>query len=407
MNSHSDSPRAQARPKIRLDPVGFWSYARHNEDLSEGRLADILRQIKAELASRFGRLEIFQDNRELRHGDAWEARIGEWIDRSTFFIPILTPHFILSEWCMREVEMFLAREQQLFDAYPDLPRTSRIFPIHYVDIDGATSIRPDLVAKLVERNWFDMRELRYAERVDVGPVGREIGSYAKTIRELLMIEVDRPLTAEEVAAREAEGAREAEARQRRAEIEAAEREIEQAKAQRLREEAEARHREAEALRAALATEKRKARRRLIARMKPHVPWIAFGTLAVAAYILIASSGLLGDDGPFARPAPSATAASTPAAESAPPDKSAVAKRPPANIWLAGTWGLNGNCSNATMITYGTRIAVTTGGDTDYYEPSRIDQDEIVAPGVRFVQTAPDRLKIKYPGYEPEFARCRN
>ncbi|MEZ0243482.1 MAG: toll/interleukin-1 receptor domain-containing protein, partial [Sphingomonas sp.] len=226
MDSHSDSKRAPARPKIRLDPVGFWSYARHNEDLSEGRLADILRQIKAELASRFGRLEIFQDNRELRHGDAWESRIGEWIDRSTFFIPILTPHFILSEWCMREVEMFLAREQQLFEAHPDLPRTSRIFPIHYVDIDGATSIRPDLVAKLVERNWFDMRELRYAERVDVGPVGREIGEYAKSIRSLLMLEVERPLTAAEVAQarEEAERLRAAEeAERKRAAAEAAER----------------------------------------------------------------------------------------------------------------------------------------------------------------------------------------
>ncbi|MBX9729898.1 MAG: toll/interleukin-1 receptor domain-containing protein [Sphingomonas sp.] len=203
---------ATARPKIHLDPVGFWSYARDNEDLSEGRLADILRQIKAELASRFGRLEIFQDTSSMRHGDAWETRIRESITRSTFFIPILTPHFLRSKWCMQEVEWFLEREQQLFDAYPDLPRTSRIFPILYVDIEGATSIRPDLVAKLNARNWFDMSEMRYAERVDVGEVGRAIGDYAKSIRTLLMIEVETPLSAEEREAllREAEAAAKAE-----------------------------------------------------------------------------------------------------------------------------------------------------------------------------------------------------
>ncbi len=200
------------RPKVQLDPVGFWSYARDNEDLSEGRLADILRQIKAELASRFGRLEIFQDTSSMRHGDAWETRIRESLDRSTFFIPILTPHFLRSKWCMQEVEWFLEREQQLFDAYPDLPRTSRIFPILYVDIEGATSIRPDLVAKLKARNWFDMSEMRYAERVDVGVVGRAIGEYAKSIRTLLMIEVEKPLSAEEREAqrREAEAAAKAE-----------------------------------------------------------------------------------------------------------------------------------------------------------------------------------------------------
>ena len=37
--------------------------------------------------------------------------IREALNRSTFFIPILTPNFIQSEFCLTEVEIFLEREK--------------------------------------------------------------------------------------------------------------------------------------------------------------------------------------------------------------------------------------------------------------------------------------------------------
>src|SRR5437868_12324058 len=100
---------------LRLPPVGFWSYARQDDELSDGRLTRLRVLLAQELQQQYGRerVQLFQDMNAIAHGSDWESEIHKALDQSTFFIPILTPNFIQSEWCCREVALFLEREAQL------------------------------------------------------------------------------------------------------------------------------------------------------------------------------------------------------------------------------------------------------------------------------------------------------
>ena len=84
-----------------------------------------------ELQLKIGRLRkvsIFQDVAAIPHGADWEKAIHAALDQSSFLIPIITPAFLESEWCCREVLHFHARAQAL-------GRDDLIFPVHYVDSD--------------------------------------------------------------------------------------------------------------------------------------------------------------------------------------------------------------------------------------------------------------------------------
>lgn len=194
---------SQHRAKVRMPPIGFWSYARQDDELSNGDLTQLRTQVRSALQRQFGRtpIEIFQDTSAIPHGAKWEREIRHSLFNATFFIPILTPNFLQSEWCCREVQLFLERQQQLFDTYPDLPRESRIFPILYVDVRRADTIDPAVAATLNSLQSFDFRELQYETAAPT--VRKAIASFATSIRDLLLIEVDSPPSPDEIAAAQA------------------------------------------------------------------------------------------------------------------------------------------------------------------------------------------------------------
>jgi hypothetical protein len=108
--------------KQRLKPIGFWSYARQDDEASERKLSDLRGLLERELQQSYGRdpIKLWQDVAAIPPGAEWEKAIDDAIAQSTYLIPIITPAFVESEFCCREVEKFLAREAEINAAHPEL-----------------------------------------------------------------------------------------------------------------------------------------------------------------------------------------------------------------------------------------------------------------------------------------------
>ncbi len=146
----------------RLPPIGFWSYATQDDDASDGKLTELRRLLRRELQAQYGResVTIFQDVSAIPPGAQWEARIRTALSDSTFFIPLITPNFVQSEWCAREFFLFQERERQLKEIYPALAGESLIFPIYYVDIRGVEPFNSELLPEIHSRQRLDFTRLR-------------------------------------------------------------------------------------------------------------------------------------------------------------------------------------------------------------------------------------------------------
>jgi TIR domain len=140
-----------------LEPIGFWSYTRDDDARSRGRLSQLRTLLADELQGRLGRAErvqIFQDVAGIPYGAAWENELDTALECCSFFIPILTPGFLQSEMCCREIMRFRQREITLW-------RNDLIFPIHYIDVD---EVQPDRPGSVFDRAAWDC--LRSRQQID-------------------------------------------------------------------------------------------------------------------------------------------------------------------------------------------------------------------------------------------------
>lgn len=189
-----------ARPLERLKPIGFWSYARQDDEKSDGRLSRLRFQLANELQLIYGKqtITIFQDLAAIAPGAEWEKAIDDAINQATFFIPILTPAFVESEWCCREVSKFLMREAAINTAHPELEGRRRIFPIRYIDSRNAEMFDPAVFEALGRVQETDFQPLR--RESDQSPLVRDkLVTLADALAALLQVRVQRPPTASELA----------------------------------------------------------------------------------------------------------------------------------------------------------------------------------------------------------------
>lgn len=134
---------------------GFWSYAHADNDRSYGRVLELAKAIGDEFALVTGEeLELFIDRKDLRWGDVWRSRIEEAIGDVPFFIALVTPMYLKSDECRKELIAFsgLAKSRGL----------DRLFlPILYIDVPGLSEDSDDEVLALIARTQFiDWRPLR-------------------------------------------------------------------------------------------------------------------------------------------------------------------------------------------------------------------------------------------------------
>jgi formylglycine-generating enzyme required for sulfatase activity len=168
------------------EPIGFWSYTTSDDLASRGQLSRLRLLIADDLQRLIGReprVHIFQDVAAIPKGASWEAEINAALDAASFIIPILTPAFLQSEWCCREVLRFRLREQAL-------GRDNLIFPFHYTDTshvdphDKREVFDPSVHALLSSRQRLDFRELEL-EDPDARAVRYKLRELSTSIRNAL------------------------------------------------------------------------------------------------------------------------------------------------------------------------------------------------------------------------------
>ncbi len=229
--------------------VGFFSYSREDDSDSLGALSALRSRIQGELRGQLGRtaktFRLWQDKEAIPFGAVWEAEIKTAAAQSVFFIPIITPTVVASQYCRFELEAFLAREAEL-------GRSDLIFPILYIDVpaleDSARRQNDPVLSLIAKRQYVDWRKLRHRD-VHTTEVSEAVEQFCRNVRDALNKPWLSP--AERAAQEKAAAAQRAEDDRKRQEAEARRQEEEERKRaaaarERARAEEERRQREEEA-----------------------------------------------------------------------------------------------------------------------------------------------------------------
>jgi TIR domain len=141
--------------------AGFWCYVRQDDNHAGGRVRSLAERLRDEhhLQSA-SHLDLFID-RDVRWGEEWRARIDEALQRTTFFIPIITPGFFESEECRRELIEFVGQATSL--GVQEL-----LLPIYYVTVPGLEEDEPadEAMAIIKRTQWEDLRDVRLRDETD-------------------------------------------------------------------------------------------------------------------------------------------------------------------------------------------------------------------------------------------------
>lgn len=138
--------------------VAFMSYVhdvnRHDNDY----LSKFRDRLEGELTVLSGEpFTIFQDRTHIHAGHKWEDRLAEYLSKSTLLLAIITPSYYNSEWCRKELEHFLDREQQVGSG-------PLVVPVYYISSEKLEDWRQwpgdRVVRALATYHYADWRKLR-------------------------------------------------------------------------------------------------------------------------------------------------------------------------------------------------------------------------------------------------------
>jgi hypothetical protein len=143
---------------MKLERIAFMSYVHENDVLDKYYLTRFRERLEGQISQAIGEdFTIFQDRVHINPGHQWEARIEQYLSKSTFLIPILTPHFFNSEWCRKEFEYFRSVEQRT-------GLGQRIIPVYYIkcrELENHSAYAPESMEWLIHTyHYADWRDLR-------------------------------------------------------------------------------------------------------------------------------------------------------------------------------------------------------------------------------------------------------
>src|SRR6478609_3645591 len=108
--------------------AAFVSYAHADDEYEKGGILDLAQRLERALKVFTGRsdLSVFFDRNSIAWGDAWRARIADGLADSMFLITIVTPNFLSSDECRKEMHEFLALSM----------RDRWLLPIYYIEVEN-------------------------------------------------------------------------------------------------------------------------------------------------------------------------------------------------------------------------------------------------------------------------------
>jgi hypothetical protein len=127
----------------------FWSYSHEDNDRQRGRIQALANSLIDEFAVVTGdELELFIDRESLRWGDAWREKIEQAIGGAPLFIAIVTPKYVKSVECRKELLSF-SREANS----RGIGRL--LLPIIFIDVEGLREDSDDEVLAIIARTQYE------------------------------------------------------------------------------------------------------------------------------------------------------------------------------------------------------------------------------------------------------------
>ncbi|MET4049906.1 MULTISPECIES: toll/interleukin-1 receptor domain-containing protein [unclassified Rhodococcus (in: high G+C Gram-positive bacteria)] len=142
-----------------VHPTGFWSYVHKDNDSQHGRILNLARLLKEEFEFlTASSLELFVDREDLAWGAKWRVTIDDALTATSFFIAIITPRFMLSHECRRELLIFAANAKAR--EVPEL-----LLPILYAPVDDLAEDSTDDVRRVIAGSQYeDFTKLRIKDQ---------------------------------------------------------------------------------------------------------------------------------------------------------------------------------------------------------------------------------------------------
>lgn len=156
----------------------FLSYSHEDNERGGGRVLALAGALRDEFAVTTGEeLDLFVDREAIEWGQLWRRVIVEAVGGVPFFIPIVTPKYIRSVECRRELIQFFgqAESQGL---------SKLLLPILFIDTPGITEDSDDEVCAIIARTQFiDWRSIRLLNPGD-SKVAQAVNALALRLRDL-------------------------------------------------------------------------------------------------------------------------------------------------------------------------------------------------------------------------------
>lgn len=176
-----------------LTPTGFWSYAHVDDDASDGHVRALATQVANSFRLLTGtKLDLFFDRDSISWGDEWQQKIDSSIHGTTFFIPIITPSYLLSSACREEFLLFWSKSST--SGLGELLLPIIYAPVEF-DLDSDDEIVA-IVSKIQGEFWYETR----LEDESSSIYKKSVNKLASRLKEIADLVESKPEVAGSVAA---------------------------------------------------------------------------------------------------------------------------------------------------------------------------------------------------------------
>lgn len=139
-----------------FDATLFLSYVHDDDRTADGRIVQFARDLVDRYSFLFGaELQLFVDREDIIWGENWSDRLSSELSATSFLLSVVTPRYLRSEACRREVLEFAAAAKQAHD--PKL-----LLPLLWVAIDDTDVVAVDdpVRAQLQASQYVDVSAIR-------------------------------------------------------------------------------------------------------------------------------------------------------------------------------------------------------------------------------------------------------